>query len=59
MSKLVLIGWDAADWKVITGHQIVILSITYTELTFAAINKKASPKMPGIVDKFVKGMRTK
>ena len=38
---------------VLSGHQIVISSITYAELTFGAINKKASPKMPGIVDEFV------
>lgn len=38
---------------VITGHQVVISSITYAELRFGAINKKASPKMPGIVTEFV------
>jgi len=38
---------------VLSGHQVVISSITYAELTFSAINKKASPKMPGIVDEFV------
>ena len=37
----------------VSGHQVVISSITYAELTFAAINKKASPKMPGIVTEFV------
>jgi len=31
----------------------VISSITYAEYTFGAINKKASPKMPSIVDEFV------
>jgi tRNA(fMet)-specific endonuclease VapC len=34
-------------------HQIVISSITYAELMFGAINKKASPKMPEIVAEFV------
>jgi len=38
---------------VLSGHQVVISSITYAELTFGAINKKASPKMPSIVDEFV------
>ena len=40
--------------KIVTsGHQVVISSITYAELRFGAINKKASPKMPGIVTEFV------
>jgi len=38
---------------VMAGHQVVISSITYAELTFGAINKKASPKMVGIVEEFV------
>ena len=38
---------------VISGHQVVISSITYAELTFGAINKKASPKMPAIISEFV------
>ena len=38
---------------VISGHKVVISSITYAELRFGAINKKASPKMPGIVTEFV------
>ena len=44
---------DKLQKKVISGHQVVISSITYAELTFGAINKKASPKMPGIVTEFV------
>jgi len=39
---------------VIEGHQVVVSSITYAELTFGAVNKKASPKMVGIVEAFVK-----
>ena len=35
------------------GHPIVVSSITYAELTFGAVNKKASPKMAGIVSEFV------
>lgn len=35
------------------GHPIVVSTITYAELTFGAINKKASPKMAGIVSEFV------
>ncbi len=38
---------------VISGHSVVISSITYAELTFGAINKQASPKMPKIVSEFV------
>ncbi len=38
---------------VTSGHQVVISSITYAELRFGAINKKASPTMPGIVTEFV------
>lgn len=34
-------------------HQIVISAITYAELTFGAINKKAGTKMPDIVKEFV------
>ena len=44
---------DKLQKTVVSGHQVVISSITYAELTFAAINKKASPKMPGIVTEFV------
>jgi len=36
-----------------SGHQVVISSITHAELSFGAINKRASTKMPGIVDEFV------
>ena len=39
--------------RVESNHQIVISSITYAELMFGAINKKASPKMPDIVSEFV------
>ena len=39
---------DKLQKKVVSGHQVVISTITYAELTFAAINKKASPKMPDI-----------
>ena len=35
------------------GHPIVVSSITYAELSFGAINKKASPKMAGIVSEFI------
>ena len=38
---------------VVVGHPVVISAITYAELRFGAINKKASPKMPGIVTEFV------
>ena len=38
---------------VLSGHRIVISSISYAELTFGAANKKASPKMAGIVSDFV------
>ena len=34
------------------GHPIVVSAITYAELTFGAVNKKASPKMVGIVAEF-------
>ncbi len=44
---------DKLQETVLSGHQIVISSITYAELTFGAINKKASPKMLGIVTEFV------
>ena len=36
------------------GHPIVVSAITYAELTFGAVNKKASPKMAGIVAEFAK-----
>ena len=36
-----------------SDHQIVISAITYAELTFGAINRKASPKMPDIVIEFI------
>lgn len=35
------------------GNPIVVSSITYSELTFAAVNKKASPKMADIAAEFV------
>ena len=44
---------DKLQHVVISGHPVVISSITYAELCFGAINKKASPKMPGIVTEFV------
>jgi tRNA(fMet)-specific endonuclease VapC len=44
---------DKLQTIVISGHQVVISSITYAELCFGAINKKASSKMPGIVTEFV------
>jgi tRNA(fMet)-specific endonuclease VapC len=44
---------DRLQKIVVSGHQVVISSITYAELSFGAINKKASPKMPGIVIEFV------
>lgn len=44
---------DKLQKTVVSGHQVVISSITYAELTFGAINKKASPIMPGIVTEFV------
>jgi len=44
---------DKLQKTVISGHQVVISSITYAELRFGAINKKASPGMPGIVTEFV------
>lgn len=34
------------------GHPIIVSAITYAELTFGAVNKKASPKMAGIVSEF-------
>ena len=34
------------------GHPIVVSAITYAELTFGAVNRKASPKMAGIVSEF-------
>jgi tRNA(fMet)-specific endonuclease VapC len=44
---------DKLQHVVVSGHLVVISSITYAELCFVAINKKASPKMPGIVTEFV------
>ena len=44
---------DKLQKKVVSGYQVVISSITYAELTFGAINKNASPKMPGIISEFV------
>lgn len=44
---------DKLQKTVVSGHQVVISSITYAELTFGAINKKASPGMPAIVTEFV------
>ena len=34
------------------GHSIVVSAITYAELMFGAVNKKASPKMAGLVSEF-------
>lgn len=39
--------------EVVAGHEIVISAITYAELNFGVINKKASPKMKVIVAEFV------
>jgi tRNA(fMet)-specific endonuclease VapC len=36
-----------------SNHHIVISAITYAELMFGAINKKASPKMPDIIAEFI------
>ncbi len=44
---------DKLQKVVVSGHQVVVSSITYAELTFGAINKNASPKMAGIVSEFV------
>jgi tRNA(fMet)-specific endonuclease VapC len=44
---------DKLQKIVISGHQVVISSITYAELCFGAINKQASSKMPGIVTEFI------
>lgn len=44
---------DKLQQVVVLGHPVVISAITYAELRFGAINKKASPKMPGIVCEFV------
>jgi tRNA(fMet)-specific endonuclease VapC len=44
---------DKLQETVESHHQIVISAITYAELTFGAINKTASPKMPDIVNEFV------
>lgn len=44
---------DTLQELVESHHQIVISAVTYAELTFGAINKKASPKMPDIVSEFV------
>lgn len=44
---------DKMQSIVLAGHPIVISSITYAELSFGAINKKASSKMPSIVTEFV------
>lgn len=35
------------------GHPVVVSAITYAELSFGAANKRASPKMAGIVSEFV------
>jgi tRNA(fMet)-specific endonuclease VapC len=44
---------DKLQESVIAKNEIVISSITYAELMFGAVNKKASPKMPDIVTEFV------
>jgi tRNA(fMet)-specific endonuclease VapC len=38
---------------VLNRDSIVISAVTYAELRFGAIGKKASPKLPMIVDEFV------
>ena len=35
---------DKLQKVVVSGHQVVVSSITYAELSFGAINKKASSK---------------
>ncbi|WP_204369170.1 type II toxin-antitoxin system VapC family toxin [Methylocucumis oryzae] len=45
--------FDKLQALVESHHQIVISAITYAELNFGAINKKASLKMPDIVNEFV------
>lgn len=49
--------------KILQAHvankqKIVISAITYSELMFGAIGKKASPKMPSIVSQFVERIET-
>ena len=44
---------DKLQQVVDSQSQVVISSITYAELCFGAVNRKASPKMPGIVNEFV------
>jgi tRNA(fMet)-specific endonuclease VapC len=44
---------DKLQESVMAKNEIVISSITYAELMFGAVNKKASPKMPDIVTEFV------
>lgn len=44
---------DKLQETVESHHKVVISAITYAELTFGAVNKKASPKMPDIVSEFV------
>ncbi len=44
---------DKLQEVVSDGHQVTISAITYAELCFGSINKKASPKMPMIVAEFV------
>lgn len=44
---------DKLQEIVVSGQQVVVSSITYSELTFGAINKKASTKMPAIVTEFI------
>ncbi|MEE8059487.1 MAG: type II toxin-antitoxin system VapC family toxin [Pseudomonadales bacterium] len=49
---------DKLQKTVQSGHQVVISSITYAELSFGAASKKASPKMAGIVTDFVERLDT-
>ena len=44
---------DKLQQVVVAGHPVVISAITYAELCFGAINKKASLNMPGIGTEFV------
>jgi len=44
---------DKLQEIVVSGQQVVVSSISYSELSFGAINKKASTKMPTIVTEFI------
>lgn len=41
------------DRMVNEGHQLVISTITYAEMRFGAIGKKANPKLPEMIDEFI------